>query len=87
MEQPRINPHVILQAMGETALLMNAETGDCFELNRVGNDVWVELLKGKSIPEIVDAIADRYATDRAAVITDVTALMAALSRHGILTSR
>ena len=87
MEHPRVNPHVVLQSMGETALLMNTETGDCFELNRVGSDVWLELSRGKSIPEIVDTIAGRYAADRTAVMTDVTALMAALSRHGILTSR
>jgi hypothetical protein len=87
MEQPRINPHVVLQSMGDKALLMNTETGDCFELNRVGTDVWSNLLQGKPVPDIVDAIAHRYGAERSNVLTDVTALITDLSHHGILLRR
>ena len=84
MDELKVNPHVVLQSMGEGSLLMNTESADCFELNRVGRDVWIELELGKTIPEIADVIVNRYAVDHVTAVADVTLLIAALTGHGIL---
>ena len=84
MANRSVNPHVVVQVMGAGAILMNTENGDCFELNRVGSEIWSELQSGRSVAEISETIARRYSIEMAKALTDVTSLIDALTRHGIL---
>ncbi len=72
--------------MGEGAILMNTETGDCFELNRVGAQIWKELEEGRSIDDIAAIVAERHAVDQSVVFGDVAKLIDRLLQHGILFS-
>ena len=83
----RINPSVVLQPMEGNAILMNKATGDCFELNRVGVEVWRRLGKGDLPEGIVSALANLYGIPVETVSSDIRDLLAQLSRHGLLESR
>jgi hypothetical protein len=81
----RINPAVTSTAMPDGAVLVDSETGECFELNRVGASVWERLKRGDALTSIIDALAVEYTRDRALVSGDVTSLVQDLARHGIVT--
>jgi len=82
-----INPSVILQPMEAGAILMNKATGDCFELNRVGVEVWRRLGEGELPEVIVSELAILYGAPVATVSSDVSELLTQLSRHGLLESK
>ena len=54
------NPLVAAQPIEGGAVLMDAATGECFELNRAGAEIWAMLTAGKTSEEIATALADRY---------------------------
>lgn len=79
------DPLVVLQKMETGAILMNTASGECFELNPIGTEVWTRLTGGERLEAIVQAIAAAYAAEPSAVKLDVDALIADLARHGLLT--
>jgi hypothetical protein len=70
--------------MAGGAVLMDTASGDCFELNRMGLEIWTALCDGRSAAEITDALVRRYAADQTTVASDVAALIEDLARSGIL---
>ena len=81
-----INPMITVQEMPTGALLMDIASGDCFELNLVGTEVWRALERGDALAQVVAAVAEKYklAPDRAAA--DVHGLLTGLMAHGLLRS-
>jgi hypothetical protein len=80
------NPLVVAQAMDEGLVLMDLPSGECFELNRVGAEVWDRLAKAQSIADIVTEMAAQYHAPASTVESDVRALVTDLLRRGLLTS-
>jgi hypothetical protein len=78
------NPDVIVQAMPSGAVLVDRATGECFELNRVGAEIWGELQRGAPPAQIVDRLAARYAIAPAQLGADLRQLLEQLARHGIV---
>lgn len=66
------------------AVLVDLTTGNCFELNRIGAEIW-ELLSQKTTEEaICSALAGRYPVERTELASDVRGLLEALKRHGLV---
>lgn len=82
---PSVNPRIVTQPMAAGAMLMDTASGDCFELNHLGFEIWTALCDGRSATEITDTLVQRYAADRATVASDVAALIEDLTRSGMLT--
>lgn len=78
------NPMVLARELPDGAVLINSETGDCFELNRVGREIWEHVTRGESFDRIVETLADRYAIDQGVLSADVASLVDNLARNGIL---
>lgn len=81
---PAAKPLVVVQPIDGGAVLMNIATGDCFELNRIGVEVWNGLANGHPMATIVAALASSYDRPLSAIEADVRALIADLTRHGLL---
>jgi hypothetical protein len=77
------NPLVVVQTTADGAVLLEMTSGDCFELNRVGTEIWTRLTKGESLASVVVAIATRYGVPAATVELDAHALVGELIRRGL----
>lgn len=80
------NPNVVTQAMNDGAILMDMASGDCFELNRIGAEIWARLGRGESPTDVVAGVAASYGLPPAAVEPDVRHLVEELTNSGLLTS-
>jgi hypothetical protein len=80
----RANPMIVTRPMAEGAVLMNATSGDCFELNAVGARVWDEIGRGVKLRELVQNLARDYGEDPATVGADVLRVIDDLARQGIV---
>jgi len=49
--------------------------GECFELNELGNLIWVSLEKEKTLNEIVDIIEKEFDADRGTIENDASAFI------------
>ena len=65
---------------------MDMASGDCFELNRIGAEIWSRLGKGESPSQLVANVAASYGLPAATVESDVRTLLEELTRSGLLTS-
>jgi len=81
------DPMVVVQPTDLGAVLMHVATGDCYELNRVGTEIWNRLAQGESLSRIAAALADEYATTPETAENDVRLLVAELSRRGLIATR
>lgn len=80
-----LNPLVVMQTAEAGAILMHMSTGDCFELNRIGAEVWRMLQETIPVGQIISTIANKHEVPEATVESDVRALLDDLGRHGLLT--
>jgi hypothetical protein len=80
-----VNPLVVLQETAAGAVLMDVASGDCFELNQIGTEIWSRLARQERVPAIVTALAARYEVASAALEKDVGGLVSQLLQHGLLT--
>src|SRR5678816_445479 len=65
------NPNVVTQSMDDGAILMDMASGDCFELNRIGAEIWRRLAAGESATQLVASVAASYGLPLAVVEPDV----------------
>ncbi len=84
---PLAPPAVVMQPTESGAVLMDPVTGDCFELNRLGAEIWSLLAAGDSSSQIATKLALRYEVPEMTVAADVQTLVADLARHGLLDLR
>jgi len=68
------------------SMLVDLKSGHCFQLNRVGADIWGFFQGGGSPSTIVDDLLGRYEIDRAKLEEDVGRLVRDLTGHGLLVS-
>ena len=81
------NPTVISQPTKEGAVLLEMTTGDCFELNHVGAEIWAALAKGEPLADVIAALARRYELPASTIEADARALIEDLRGRGLLTTR
>lgn len=74
------------RVLEDGAVLVNLATGACFELNRVGAQVWELLLPGSTESAICEALAERYSVTREVLAADVRRLLIELLQNRLLES-
>ncbi len=78
------NPLVAAQPIEGGAILIDSATGECFELNRVGAEIWAMLAAGDPTEQVVAALADRYHLTVELMRSDVRRLLEDLAEQGLL---
>ena len=73
--------------MANGMVLMDASNGDCFELNRVGAEVWNAVVDGKPIETITRDIAARYDVSLDQVAEHINRLLDELTARKIVRLR
>lgn len=81
------NPTVVSQQTKEGAVLLEMTTGDCFELNPVGAEIWAALAKGEPLADVIASLARRYDLPQSTIEADTRALIEDLRSRGLLTTR
>jgi hypothetical protein len=81
------NPTVVSQQTKDGAVLLEMSSGDCFELNEVGAQIWDALAKGEALAAIVATLARRYDLPPSTIEADALSLIDDLERRGLLSSR
>lgn len=76
---------IMLQRIGEAMVILNAESGQYYELNESGADMLEAWLRhdGASAP-VVAELARRYDAPATELASDLSALLADLSAAGII---
>jgi hypothetical protein len=77
-------PDVRYRAMPSGGMLVDLVTGACFELNRVGADLWTRLADGDSVGAAVEAVRHRYEVAADIIERDALRLCAELLDAGLL---
>jgi Coenzyme PQQ synthesis protein D (PqqD) len=77
-------PEVAAREVGDGAVLVNLNSGGCFELNRVGAEIWRLLQQKTTIIDICEGLAGRYPVPPDVLATDARDLINALVRAGLV---
>jgi hypothetical protein len=78
------NPTVLAQPLPDGAVLLDTESGNCFELNRTGAEIWKRISANEQPTAIADVLAVQYGIQRSEFLADLDRLMNELARHGLL---
>jgi len=81
------NPAVVSQPTKDGAVLLEMTTGDCFELNQVGAEIWDALAKGETLGQVIGTVASRYGLPASTIEADARSLTDDLLKKGLLQSR
>jgi hypothetical protein len=83
-ERPVRVEHVLARRVDSALVILDPESGQHYQLNDVGTQVW-ELCSGRlTIDEIVEILERRYAVARTVLREDVGALVDALAEQGLV---
>jgi hypothetical protein len=77
-------PNVAARDINDGAVLVNMGSGACFELNRIGFEIWKLLGPGTTVADICRALAGRYAVGPEVLAADVRSLVDALVGAGLV---
>jgi hypothetical protein len=82
--RPRAKAHITSAEVDNVAVLYDESYGVCHRLDPVASVIW-SLLDGRTtIDELVDQLAELYATDRSTVEVDVMTFVRHLGDLGVL---
>jgi hypothetical protein len=81
------SPLVQARDVAGGAVLLDTMTGDCFELNRVGAEIWRRLVEGQPLDDVAAAIASEYGVARGIVEADLLRTVDDLVRRGLASIR
>ena len=62
------------------------ESGECFELNRVGSEIWDLLASGSTMKSICETLLPRYVVSEEMLRTDVQTVLEDLVRRGLISA-
>lgn len=77
-------PAVCQVTTDEGTVLLDAERGRLYGLNPTGTAVWQALTAGRSLDQIVDELAARFAAPRGRIRADVEILISQLRGRSLL---
>ena len=81
----RINtPQVTSQIIDGEAIIINLESGNYYNLNSTGTDIWDGLEKGMSVCHIAEAVAQRYGGDQTDIENSVSQLITELEEEELI---
>jgi hypothetical protein len=79
-----VTKSVVLQRTESGAVLMDQATGNCFELNHIGAEIWKLLSEGATADAIAAQLSASYEVSQTVVAADVEALVLTLAQHGLV---
>ena len=82
--RPRASAHITSVEVDNVAVLYDESYGVCHRLDPVATVIWSLLDGSTTVDELVEELAELYATDRSTVEVDVFALMRHLGDLGVL---
>lgn len=77
-------PRVEYRSVDRGALLVDVSTGAVFRLNRVGADLWVDLVAGHSLDQAIGALCGRYDATPEQIEADARSLCRQLAAAGLI---
>jgi hypothetical protein len=77
-------PQIFAREFDGELVLLDLDAGEYFGLNRIGKSLWEGLLAGKTVAEIVDALAPIYDVEKPTLAADLAALESDLLQRGFL---
>jgi hypothetical protein len=80
-------PEVSARELSDGGVLVNMRSGECFELNRVGYQIWNAIDGRRGIDQICDSLALVYPVGRSQLTSDLRSLIEGLLRAGLLEYR
>jgi DNA-binding transcriptional ArsR family regulator len=80
----RKRPEVTFRSTPSGALLVDLNTGQCWQLNELGADFLSQVDPSKSIGELCDALGMRYTVSQATLRHDILRLTEQLSDAGLI---
>jgi hypothetical protein len=80
-------PGLVLEAMGDEALVLHLAHNTCFALNPTGLLIWQRLAAGDTLTQIATCVADTFDTDIQSARRDLDAFIDALLSSGLITPR
>lgn len=75
---------VAARALNDKVMFLEFQSGEFFEANGMGAQVWALLLQQRTVGEIEQALSARYPESRKAIARDVEAFVQELLRRGLL---
>jgi hypothetical protein len=79
-----LRPDVRYRPMPSGGMLVNLSTGACFELNRVGADLWARLAAGTTLAGAIAALREKYDATPDVIEADFLRLCGALLAEGLV---
>jgi hypothetical protein len=79
--------HVEFRSVEEGGILVDLESGACFQLNRVGADLWKSLSGGATVGAAIDSLRSRYDVASEVLERDSLLLCDELLRVGLIAHR
>jgi hypothetical protein len=83
-DRPRRRADVAAQALDSGAVLVDLAGGRCFELNRVGREIWTRLDGRATLAEIRAELEARYGVEGEVLARDLLDLGASLLASGLI---
>ena len=82
--RPRRRPDVLVQAAGDTVVLLTPDSGEYFTLNEVGGRIW-ELADGsRSVTDIASVLVAEFEAELDEVNADALELLQQLAEEGLV---
>jgi len=75
---------VLFTSMGEDAVLLHAQRGDYYSLNKVGARVWVLIDGQKTISDLAQEITEEFAISQEEAESDIIMLTDQLAKEGLV---
>ena len=75
---------VLFTSMGEDAVLLHAQRGDCYSLNKVGARLWVLTDGCKTIGELAGLITKEFDISQEEAVGDIIELAEQLAKEGLV---
>lgn len=79
----RAKDGVVARPVEDRCVLVNLGTGACWELNRMGLEIWKLFEQGLPSSAVCAQLASRYGVELEVVTADVRALVQTLVREGL----
>lgn len=84
LNQYRIDPHARFRVMDDEGIFVLQKAGEVLVVNQIGAFMVQQLEVARSLPELVDAITERYDVDDERARADAGSLLEALLEAGAI---
>ena len=76
--------HVVCKALENEGIILNLNTGDCYNITESGLFIWRSLGGRRKLREVVSDVVSKYNVDRASAETDILKFIKALHARDLI---